>query len=153
MLNVSTKRQKRSAILSHSSFFADAGLQPYKQGWYFSCPRFTVTAKQLKIQFLKYLMQCVPFRLDYQLFSVVFVFQLKIFLEGYFVMMYIFSVYYRRVFMNQLKLVDQKIIIIVLVLLYFLNLKILELIPAAGHRFVSLSFVFVFVFVFCNSKE
>ena len=62
-------------------------------------------------------------------------------------MMYIFSVYYRRVFMNQLKLVDQKIIIIVLVLLYFLNLKIVELIPAAGHRFVSLSFVCFFFFV------
>ena len=61
-------------------------------------------------------------------------------------MMYLFSVYYRRVFMNQLKLVDQKMIIIVLVLLYFLNLKIVELIPAAGHRFVSLSFAFVFVF-------
>ena len=62
-------------------------------------------------------------------------------------MMYIFSVYYRRVFMNQLKLVDQKMIIIVLVLLYFLNLKIVELIPVIGHLFVSLCFVFVFVFL------
>ena len=61
-------------------------------------------------------------------------------------MMYIFSVYYRRVFMNQLKLVDQKMIIIVLVLLYFLNLKIVELIPVTGHLFVSLCFIFVFVF-------
>ena len=62
-------------------------------------------------------------------------------------MKYIFSVYYRRVFMNQLKLVDQKMIIIVLVLLYFLNLKIVELIPVIGHLFVSLCFVFVFVFL------
>ena len=31
--------------------------------------------------------------------------------------------------MNHLKLVDQKIVIIVLVLLYFLNLKKVELIP------------------------
>ena len=45
MLNVSTKRPKRSAILIYSSFFADAGQQPYKQGWYVSCPRFTVTAE------------------------------------------------------------------------------------------------------------
>ena len=51
-------------------------------------------------------------------------------------MMYIFSVYYRRVFMNHLKLVDQKMIIIVLVLLYFLNLKTVELIPVTGHLFV-----------------
>ena len=54
MLNVGTKQHKRSAILSHSSFFADAGLQPYKQGWYVSCPIFTVTAEHLKIHFLKY---------------------------------------------------------------------------------------------------
>ena len=79
-----------------------------------------------------------------------FVFQLKIFLEDYFVMMYIFSVYYRRVFMSHLKLVDQKMIIIVLVLLYFLNLKIVELIPVTSHLFVSLCFLCVF---FCNSKE
>ena len=74
-----------------------------------------------------------------------FVFQLKIFLEGYFVMMYIFSDYYRRVFMNQLKLVDQKLIIIVLVLLYFLNLKIVELIPVTGYLFVSFCFDFVLI--------
>ena len=67
-------------------------------------------------------------------------------------MMYIFSVYYRRVFMNQLKLVDQKMIIIVLVLLYFLNLKIVELIPVTGHLFVSLCFIFVF-FVIRKSKN
>ena len=67
-------------------------------------------------------------------------------------MMYIFSVYYRRVFMNHLKLIDQKVIIIVLVLLYFLNLKILELIPAVDHRFVSLSFV-LFFFVIRKSKN
>ena len=65
-----------------------------------------------------------------------FVFQLKIFLEDDFVMMYIFSVYYRRVFTNHLKLVDQEMIIIVLVLLYFLNLKTVELIPVTGHLFV-----------------
>ena len=64
--------------------------------------------------------------------------------KGYFVMMYIFSVYYRRVFMNHLKLVDQKMIIIVLVLLYFLNLKIVELIPVTGHLFVSLCFLCFF---------
>ena len=69
-------------------------------------------------------------------------------------MMYIFSVYYRRVFMNQLKLVDQKMIIIVLVLLYFLNLKIVELIPVTGHLFVSLCFIFVlFFFVIRKSKN
>ena len=68
-------------------------------------------------------------------------------------MIYIFSVYYRRVFMNQLKLVDQKLIIIVLVLLYFLNLKIVELIPVTGHLFVSLCFVFVFFFVIRKSKN
>ena len=71
-------------------------------------------------------------------------------------MMYNFSVYYfiisnykvlRPVFMNHLKLVDQKMIIIVLVLLYFLNLKIAELIPVTGHLFVSLCFVFVFFFL------
>ena len=68
--------------------------------------------------------------------------------------MYIFSVYYRRVFMNQLKLVDQKMIIIVLVLLYFLNLKIVELIPVTGHLFVSLCFIFVlFFFVIRKSKN
>ena len=50
----------------------------------------------------------------------------------------------RPVFMNQLKLVDQKMIIIVLVLLYFLNLKIVELIPVTGHLFVSLCFICVF---------
>ena len=61
-------------------------------------------------------------------------------------MMYIFSVFYRRVFMNHLKLVDQKMIIIVLVLLYFLNLKIVELIPVTGHLFVSLCFIFVLFF-------
>ena len=60
-------------------------------------------------------------------------------------MMYIFSDYYRRVFMNHLKSVDQEMIIIVLVLLYFLNLKIVELIPVTVHLFVSLCFVFVFV--------
>ena len=61
---------------------------------------------------------------------------------GYFVMMYNFSVYYfiiynykvlRPVFMNHLKLVDQKMIIIVLVLPYLLNLKKVELIPLTGH--------------------
>ena len=52
-------------------------------------------------------------------------------------MMYLFSVYYRRVFMNQLKLVDQKMIIIVLVLPYLLNLKKVELIPVTGDLFVS----------------
>ena len=69
-------------------------------------------------------------------------------------MMYIFSVIYRRVFINHLKLVDQKMIIIVLVLLYFLNLKIVELIPVTGHLFVSLCFIFVlFFFVIRKSKN
>ena len=69
-------------------------------------------------------------------------------------MMYIFSVFYRRVFMNHLKLVDQKMIIIVLVLLYFLNLKIVELIPVTGHLFVSLCFICVlFFFVIRKSKN
>ena len=69
-------------------------------------------------------------------------------------MMYIFSVIYRRVFINYLKLVDQKMIIIVLVLLYFLNLKIVELIPVTGHLFVSLCFIFVlFFFVIRKSKN
>ena len=67
-------------------------------------------------------------------------------------MMSIFSVYYRRVFMNQLKLVDQKMIIIVLVLLYFLNLKIVELIPATGDLFVSLCFD-CFFFVIRKGKN
>ena len=62
-------------------------------------------------------------------------------------MMNIFSVFYRRVFMNHLKLVDQEMIIIVLVLLYFLNLKRVELIPVTGHLFVSLCFIFVFFFL------
>ena len=57
-------------------------------------------------------------------------------------MMYNFSVYYfqlvlRPVFMNHLKLVDQKMIIIVLVLLYFLNLIKVELIPVTGDLFSS----------------
>ena len=56
--------------------------------------------------------------------------------------------------MNHLKLVDQKMIIIVLVLLYFLNLKIVELIPVTGHLFVSLCFIFVlFFFVIRKSKN
>ena len=59
-------------------------------------------------------------------------------------MMYIFSDYYRPVFMNQLKLVDQKMIIIVLVLLYLLNLKKVELISVTGDLFVSLCFDCVF---------
>ena len=64
------------------------------------------------------------------------------------------SVFYRRVFMNHLKLVDQKMIIIVLVLLYFLNLKIVELIPVTGHLFVSLCFICVlFFFVIRKSKN
>ena len=71
-------------------------------------------------------------------------------------MMYIFSDYYFiysvtscfRLFMNHLKLVDQKMIIIVLVLLYLLNLKKVELIPVIGHLPVSLCFDF-----FCNPKE
>ena len=50
-------------------------------------------------------------------------------------MMYIVSDYYRPVFMNQLKLVDQKMIIIVLVLLYLLNLKKVELISVTGDLF------------------
>ena len=68
-------------------------------------------------------------------------------------MMYIFSVFYRRVFMNHLKLVDQEMIIIVLVLLYFLNLKIVELILVTGHLFVSLCFICVFFFVIRKSKN
>ena len=64
-------------------------------------------------------------------------------------MMYIFSDYYRPVFMIQLKLVDQKMIIIVLVLLYLLNLKKVELISVTGDLFVSLCFD---CFIFCNSK-
>ena len=68
-------------------------------------------------------------------------------------MMNIFSVFYRRVFMNHLKLVDQEMIIIVLVLLYFLDLKIVELIPVTGHLFVSLCFIFVFFFVIRKSKN
>ena len=71
-------------------------------------------------------------------------------------MMYILSVYFFiysvtscfRVFMDHLKLVDQKMIIIVLVLLYFLNLKKVEFIPVIGHLPVSLCFDF-----FCNPKE
>ena len=55
-------------------------------------------------------------------------------------MMYIFSDYYRPVFMNHLKLVDQKMIIIVLVLLYLLNLKKVELISVTDDLFVSLCF-------------
>ena len=62
-------------------------------------------------------------------------------------MMYLFSVYYRRVFMNHLKLVDQKMIIIVLVLLYFLNLKTVELIPVTGHLFVFFVFCICFFFL------
>ena len=50
--------------------------------------------------------------------------------------------------MDHLKLVDQKMIIIVLVLLYFLNLKKVEFIPVIGHLPVSLCFDF-----FCNPKE
>ena len=65
-------------------------------------------------------------------------------------MMYIVSDYYRPVFMNQLKLVDQKMIIIVLVLLYLLNLKKVELISVTGDLFVSLCFDCFFFF--CNSK-
>ena len=61
-------------------------------------------------------------------------------------MMYIFSVYYRRVFTNHLKLVDQKMIIIVLVLLYFLNLKTVELIPVTGHLFVFFCVLYFFFF-------
>ena len=64
-------------------------------------------------------------------------------------MMYIFSDYYRPVFMNHLKLVDQKMIIIVLVLLYLLNLKKVELISVTDDLFVSLCFD---CFFFCNSK-
>ena len=61
-------------------------------------------------------------------------------------MMYLFSVYYRRVFMNQLKLVDQKMIIIVLVLPYLLNLKKVELIPVTGDLLVFLSVLIVCLF-------
>ena len=68
-------------------------------------------------------------------------------------MMYIFSDYYRPVFMNQLKLVDQKMIIIVLVLLYLLNLKKVELISVTGDLFVSLCFVCFFFFVIRKGKN
>ena len=67
-------------------------------------------------------------------------------------MMYIFSDYYRPVFMNQLKLVDQKMIIIVLVLLYLLNLKKVELISVTGDLFVSLCFD-CFFFVIRKGKN
>ena len=67
-------------------------------------------------------------------------------------MMYIFSVYYRRVFMNHLKLVDQKMIIIVLVLLYLLNLKKVELISVTDDLFVSLCFD-CFFFVIRKGKN
>ena len=67
-------------------------------------------------------------------------------------MMYIFSDYYRPVFMNQLKLVDQKMIIIVLVLLYLLNLKKVELISVTSDLFVSLCFD-CFFFVIRKSKN
>ena len=68
-------------------------------------------------------------------------------------MMYNFSVYYfiisnykvlRPVFMNHLKLVDQKMIIIVLVLPYLLNLKKVELIPLTG---LSAGFFCVLIFL------
>ena len=62
-------------------------------------------------------------------------------------MMYIFSVIYRRVFINHLKLVDQKMIIIVLVLLYFLNLKIGELIPVTDLFFVCVCVLYLFFFL------
>ena len=39
--------------------------------------------------------------------------------------------------MDHLKLADQKMIIIVLFLLYFLNLKKVELVPVTGDLFVS----------------
>ena len=67
-------------------------------------------------------------------------------------MMYIVSDYYRPVFMNQLKLVDQKMIIIVLVLLYLLNLKKVELISVTGDLFVSLCFD-CFFFVIRKGKN
>ena len=67
-------------------------------------------------------------------------------------MMYIFSVYYRRVFTNHLKLVDQEMIIIVLVLLYFLNLKTVELIPVTGHLFVFFVFCICF-FIFFGIRK
>ena len=46
----------------------------------------------------------------------------------------------RPVFMNHLKLVDQKMIIIVLVLPYFLHLKKVVSISVTGDLFVSLCF-------------
>ena len=52
----------------------------------------------------------------------------------------------RPVFMNQLKLVDQKMIIIVLVLPYLLNLKKVELIPVTGDLLVFLSVLIVCLF-------
>ena len=48
--------------------------------------------------------------------------------------------------MNQLKLVDQNMIIIVLVLPYLLNLKKVELIPVTGDLLVFLSVLIVCLF-------
>ena len=58
----------------------------------------------------------------------------------------------RPVFMNHLKLADQNMIIIVLVLPYLLNLKKVELIPVTGDPFVSLCFDFFF-FVIRKGKN